>query len=709
VTRYGARRVTSRGAGLVTGCGAVRMCILNVAIRARVWLPIFSVRLTPFNTHREPPRGIRLTPLNTHREPHSVRPIALNIPARPVTHKPVTQTLADPAAATLDGEPAGAEDVLDLASQSGAGADERDRGAEHALEHWADQRVVGAAEDHGVNAGGAQRGAGLADDAHGALVELLAGLNQRRQRRAGHGVQGDVGVDRVHGLLVGAAGDGRGRCQQADASGARGGDGTQRLGTHDAEYVHADRGLHHASLQRGQRGGGGGVAGDDEQLDPAAQQLVGDLGAEAREFPGGTLAVGKARGVAKVEKVLARKRDEQLVQNREAPDAGVEHADRSSAGVALAGGGPQISDARCGSAHYGGIIPERASVHGAVRALVVSNMLADGRHPERGRFVRDQVAALRGLPDVEVELYEFAPGAGGLARAARELRARYGVRAAGRGVDVVHAHYGLTAWPALAVRARLRGLTVHGTDVRHWRTREATRVVLGLMGLVGAASADLAGELPGGRARARAQVLPCGVDMNRFVPIARAQARARALPGAHAHAGARTRAHARSREWPQKKDTYVLFPADPARAGKRFDRARALIDAIPTERRPELLTLGGVPPEEVPFWVNAANAVIVPSEHEGFGLAVLEALACDVPVLATPTGVHAQALSGVRGALCAPFELATWRGALEPHLAAGDPRIEGRGHAEPFSATAMAARLAAAWRALLKEDSGHGG
>ena len=39
-----------------------------------------------------------------------------------------------------------------------------------------------------------------------------------------------------------------------------------------------------------------------------------------------------------------------------------------------------------------------------------------------------------------------------------------------------------------------------------------------------------------------------------------------------------------------------------------------------------LLTLGGVPPDEVPYWINAANAVLVPSQDEGFGLSVIEAL-----------------------------------------------------------------------------------
>ena len=87
-----------------------------------------------------------------------------------------------------------------------------------------------------------------------------------------------------------------------------------------------------------------------------------------------------------------------------------------------------------------------------MRALVVTNMWPDARGARRAaRFVRDQVEALRALDDVEVELFEFPPGRARYPRAARELRRR-----TGRRFDVVHAHFGLTAWPALARPRRAR-------------------------------------------------------------------------------------------------------------------------------------------------------------------------------------------------------------------------------------------------------------
>jgi glycosyltransferase involved in cell wall biosynthesis len=309
-------------------------------------------------------------------------------------------------------------------------------------------------------------------------------------------------------------------------------------------------------------------------------------------------------------------------------------------------------------------------------------MLADERHPERGSFVRDQVAALRELEGVEVQLYEFAPGPRALAAAARELRRRYrGLR-----FDVVHAHFGLTAWPALAVGARKRALTLHGTDLTHPRTRLATRAALPFVDLLATASEALIAQVPGRRARARAQALPCGVDTERFQPIARARARA---------ALARTPDDAAPPL--DAGEPVLLFPADPARPEKRCDRALALAEAA----KARLLTLGGVAPERVPLYVNAANAVVVPSEREGFGLAVVEALACDVPVLATPVGVHPRALEGIAGTLCAPFDRREWAETLAPHLAAPDPRVAGRERAEEYSTRRMAARVADAWGAAL--------
>jgi teichuronic acid biosynthesis glycosyltransferase TuaC len=306
-----------------------------------------------------------------------------------------------------------------------------------------------------------------------------------------------------------------------------------------------------------------------------------------------------------------------------------------------------------------------------VRALIITNMYPTPERPALGSFVRDQVEALRALPGLDVELMAFAPGGPeAYLRAARDVRRRF----RGERFDVVHAHFGLTAWPALLAPARFRALTLHGTDLSHPRSRAITSAALPFVDLIATVSNSLASELPRSARSRPAVVLPCGVDTNRFLPIDRA--RARAALGL------------------DPAGRYLLFPADPSRAEKRHDRALAVAGEVP------LLTLGNVDPAQVPMWVNAANAVLVPSAREGFGLAVLEALACDVPVLATPVGIAPVALTGIAGTVCAPFDVPAWRAALAGHLDDPDPRVSGRDRAELFSASRMAARVAAAWRGL---------
>jgi glycosyltransferase involved in cell wall biosynthesis len=228
---------------------------------------------------------------------------------------------------------------------------------------------------------------------------------------------------------------------------------------------------------------------------------------------------------------------------------------------------------------------------------MVTSMYPSPERPARGSFVRDQVAALRRRDDVELELFTFPPGARAYPAAARVLRRRY----RGRRFDVVHAHFGLTAWPALLAGLGPVVVTLHGNDLFVARSKLATRAALPFTALPAAVSREFSGNLPGAGTRRRVAVLPMGVDLERFRPIPRSEAR--------------------SRLGLDPDEPCLLFPHDPSRPLKRFDRAR---EAAAGTR---LLTMGRVAPEEVPYWINAANAVVVPSQAEGFGLAVIESIA----------------------------------------------------------------------------------
>jgi teichuronic acid biosynthesis glycosyltransferase TuaC len=298
--------------------------------------------------------------------------------------------------------------------------------------------------------------------------------------------------------------------------------------------------------------------------------------------------------------------------------------------------------------------------------------------PSLGIFVRDQVEALRRIDGLDVEVFAFSP-TGGLrpyVAAARALRRRHGHER----FDVVHAHFGLTAWCTLALRGAPRVVTFHGTDLGHRLSGPLSRAVARLVDLPATASGWLARQpehgLAGAGADRRVAVLPCGVNLTRFERI--------------------DRRRARERLGLDPDGRYLLFPSDPARPEKRHDRAQELAQAAGAT----LIDYAGAHPDRVPLLINAANAVLVTSDREGFGLATLEALACDVPVLSTDVGIAPIALAGVSGTLVAPFDPHTWLAALRPHLDDPDPRIEGRARAALFDSNRMALRVFKAYREI---------
>jgi teichuronic acid biosynthesis glycosyltransferase TuaC len=314
-----------------------------------------------------------------------------------------------------------------------------------------------------------------------------------------------------------------------------------------------------------------------------------------------------------------------------------------------------------------------------VRVLVVTNLYPTDRRPALGPFVRDQVEALRAFGDIDVELHSFDPP-GGIRPYLREaLTLARSHR--GSHYDVVHSHYGLTGFCALALRGtRSRVVTFHGDDLRLGKVAPISRLVARLSDLPATVSAGLARSeaagLGGPGTRRRVAVLPCGIDLERLRPMPRREAR--------------------EQLGLDPDGRYLLFPADPARPEKRVELARQLVpDGV------ELIHYDNTPPERVPLYINAANAVLVTSEREGFGLAPLEALACDVPVLATDVGIAPLALGGIAGTLCAPFQRDSWLRALAPHLDDVDPRIEGRSRAALFGSRRMAERVACAYRDLV--------
>ena len=307
--------------------------------------------------------------------------------------------------------------------------------------------------------------------------------------------------------------------------------------------------------------------------------------------------------------------------------------------------------------------------------LVVTNFMPDAAAPQRGRWVRDQVDELQRM-GIKVEVFEFPRGRREYRSATRGLREllkrdRF---------DLVHAHYGLAGWVARRAGADPLVVSFHGTDVRHWLVGAMSKRLAWRVDLVATVSRALfetENGRPGLPPVPSSAVLPCGPALAAFNPLPKDEARRKLS----LDAGGR----------------YLLFPANPNRPEKRHDRAAELAAAC----NAELLTGGSIEPEQMPLWINAANAVLVTSDYEGFGMVAIEALACDIPVLSTPVGIAPYALKGITGTLCAPFDLDTWTATANPLLDSPDPRVEGTARAASLSAARMAERTIVAYRDVI--------
>jgi glycosyltransferase involved in cell wall biosynthesis len=208
------------------------------------------------------------------------------------------------------------------------------------------------------------------------------------------------------------------------------------------------------------------------------------------------------------------------------------------------------------------------------------------------------------------------------------------------------------------------------------------------------------------------EVLPTGVDLDRFRPGDRASAR-RALG-----LGPDDRVLLYVGRLDREKNLEFLLDAV-ARA--RAPRTRLLLVGRGTQaaalRRVAAETglgsrvefRGGSPPTGLPAYYHAADAFVFASTSETQGLAVLEAMACGLPIVAVrASGIEEIVTDGVSG-LLVPEDAAALAGAVDQILAddhlGAKLGVGGREAASSFGSTALAEQLVAAYRRVRGEPA----
>jgi glycosyltransferase involved in cell wall biosynthesis len=153
----------------------------------------------------------------------------------------------------------------------------------------------------------------------------------------------------------------------------------------------------------------------------------------------------------------------------------------------------------------------------------------------------------------------------------------------------------------------------------------------------------------------------------------------------------------------------VLFVGDPADPRKRYDLAREAVERLNRNVAAELVIGWRVPHDEMPFYMNACDALVFTSRAEGSPNAVKEALACDLPVVSVAVADVPLRLQGIPGCeVCADDSPETIAAALDRTLRR-HARSEGRGReaAYQLDERLLTGRVIDIYRSVLPGANGH--
>jgi teichuronic acid biosynthesis glycosyltransferase TuaC len=310
---------------------------------------------------------------------------------------------------------------------------------------------------------------------------------------------------------------------------------------------------------------------------------------------------------------------------------------------------------------------EPSIVRKPLRILMVTGIYPTEQRPHSGTFIKTVVDALVAAGH-EVEVIHPKSGpvpiryiSGTIQVFLKTLRGHF---------DIVDGHFGL--W---CLAARLQWITsvvanFHGDDLLGkplgdgvWTRKSlfVVRVSRWLCHVVDAVivkseqmkkialgenfKADLANKI---------HIVPSCVDFELFHPIPRAEARA-------------------TLGWEQDR-YYILFGNDPQRIQKNFPLAQTAIESL-RERgiHAELVVANGLPQTTMVQYINASNALILTSLHEGSPSGVKESMACNVPIVSVDVGDVSQVIGQTKGCTVCPRDPDALAAALEEALLLPEP------------------------------------
>jgi glycosyltransferase involved in cell wall biosynthesis len=323
-----------------------------------------------------------------------------------------------------------------------------------------------------------------------------------------------------------------------------------------------------------------------------------------------------------------------------------------------------------------------------LQILMVTGIYPTEKCPHSGTFIKSQVDSLikKGL---EIEIICPKPGPVLLRYASAAIQVF--LKTLTKKFDIVHGHYG--QWCLLA---RMQWTTpvvasFLGSDLLGNRDTNSNRLKLDTfivslsrwlsrhVDVATTKTEEMSKILSGGKV----VVYPDGVDFRLFHPIPRREARI-------------------TLEWNLDR-YYILFGNNPKRSMKNYPLAKAAVEHLSKKGiSAELVVATGLPQTTLVQYINASNAVILPSIYEGSPNIVKEAMACNVPVVATDVGDVAQIIGHTKGCSVCSHDVNALAVGLEQAIQHSEPTT-GRADIALLESSKIASQIIAMYEGVLSK------
>ena len=326
-----------------------------------------------------------------------------------------------------------------------------------------------------------------------------------------------------------------------------------------------------------------------------------------------------------------------------------------------------------------------------VRVLMVTGMYPTAQKPHACTFIKTQVVSLI-AEGVEVEVLH--PKVGPLPVRYASAVIQVFLKTLTGHFDIVNGHYAhwcLAArmqWTTPVVASFLGGdllgeLYAEGDlSKRALLFRRISRRMCTWADAVIVKTEEMKRAAPGNNV----WVIPNGVDFTLFHPMSRAEARA-------------------ALGWDQDR-SYVLFGNNPNEYRKNFPLAQAAIERLHTRGvAAELVVASDLPQATVMQYINASNALLLPSMYEGSPNIVKETMACNVPVVATDVGDVPQLIGHTEGCVICAADPDALADGLEVALQHTEPTT-GRSDIAHLEASLVAKQVLALYQQVVGRKTG---